>query len=71
MILINTDWTSIVLHGTEVRLGKNGYSRDHRPDQKQITVGVTDIFDPINIPIGMTIKPGNLNDQTHFKKTYR
>jgi hypothetical protein len=38
---------------------------------KKITVGVTEISDPINIPIGMTIEPGNLNDQTHFKKTYR
>lgn len=68
---INMDWTSIVLHGNEARLGKYGYSRDHRPDKKQITVGITELSDPINIPIGMTIEPGNLNDQTHFKKTYR
>ena len=68
---INMDWTSIVLHGTEARLGKYGYSRDHRQDKKQITVGVTEISDPINIPIRMTIEPGNLNDQTHFKKIYR
>jgi len=52
------DWTSIVLHGTEARLGKYGYSRDHRPDKKQITVGVTELADPINVPIGMTIEPG-------------
>jgi len=39
--------------------------------KKQITVGVTELADPINVPIGMTIEPGNLNDQTHFKKTYR
>jgi transposase len=68
---INMDWTSIVLHGTEAKLGKYGYSRDHRPDKKLITVGVTELADPINVPIGMTIEPGNLNDQTHFKKTYR
>lgn len=68
---VNMDWTSIVLHGTEAHLGKYGYSRDHRPDKKQITVGVTELADPINIPIGMTIEPGNLNDQSHFKKTYR
>ena len=67
---INMDWTSIVLHGTEANLGRYGYSRDHRPDKKQITVGVTELADPINIPIGMTIEPGNLNDQSHFKKTY-
>lgn len=68
---INMDWTSIVLHGTKAQLGKYGYSRDHRPDKKQITVGVTELADPINIPIGLTIEPGNLNDQTHFKKTYQ
>ena len=39
--------------------------------KKQITVGVTELSNPINIPIGMTIEPGNLNDQTHFKKTYK
>lgn len=32
---INMDWTSIVLHGTEARLGKYGYSRDHRPDKNR------------------------------------
>ena len=67
---INMDWTSIVLHGNEAKLGKHGYSRDHRPDKKQITLGITELADPINIPIGLTIEPGNTNDQKHFKKTY-
>ena len=67
---INMDWTSIVLHGNEAKLGKYGYSRDHRPDKKQITVGVSELADPINIPIGLTIEPGNTNDQIHFLKTY-
>ncbi len=68
---INMDWSSLVLYGTKAPLGKHGYSRDHRPDKKQITIGVTELADPINVPIGMTIEPGNLNDQIHFKKTYR
>ena len=68
---INMDWTSIVLHGNKAKLGKYGYSRDHRPDKKQITLGVSELADPINIPIGLTIEPGNLNDQSHFKKTYQ
>ncbi|HER45677.1 MAG TPA: IS1634 family transposase [Thermoplasmatales archaeon] len=67
---INLDWTSIVLHGTEAKLGKYGYSRDHRPDKKQITLGISELADPINIPIGLTVEPGNTNDQKHFKKTY-
>jgi len=68
---INMDWTSIVLYGTKAQLGKHGYSRDHRPDKKQITVGITELANPIHVPIGMTVEPGNINDQTHFKKTYR
>ncbi len=40
---INLDWTSIVLHGTKANLGKFGYSRDHRPDKLQITVGVSEL----------------------------
>ena len=67
---INMDWTSVVLHGDKAPLGKYGYSRDHRPDKKQITIGISELADPINLPIGITVEKGNLNDQTHFKKTY-
>ncbi|MCM1986348.1 IS1634 family transposase [Methanococcoides seepicolus] len=67
---INMDWTSVVLHGDKASLGKYGYSRDHRPDKKQITIGISELADPINLPIGITVEKGNLNDQTHFKKTY-
>ena len=67
----NLDWTSLVLWGQHADLAKYGYSRDHRPDKKQITVGIAELASPINIPYGLTIQPGNLNDQTHFKKTYR
>ncbi|NOQ48002.1 MAG: IS1634 family transposase [Methanococcoides sp.] len=67
---INMDWTSVVLHGDKAPLGKYGYSRDHRPDKKQITIGISELADPINLPFGITVEKGNLNDQTHFKKTY-
>ena len=67
---INMDWTSIVLHGDKAPLGKYGYSRDHRPDKKQITIGISELADPIHVPIGITVEKGNVNDQTHFKKTY-
>ncbi len=68
---INMDWTSFILWGNKCSLGKRGYSRDHRPDKKQINVGVSELSDPINIPIGMTIKEGNINDQTHFTDTFK
>jgi transposase len=67
----NLDWTSIVLWGNQAELGKYGYSRDHRPDKKQITIGLAELASPINIPYGLTIQPGNESDQTHFKKTFK
>jgi transposase len=67
---INLDWTSLVLHGTKCKLGKHGYSRDHRPDKLQITVGVSELADPINIPIGITVNKGNVLDLQHFPDTY-
>ncbi|MCS3924037.1 IS1634 family transposase [Methanosalsum natronophilum] len=67
---INLDWTSIVLHGNKAPLADYGYSRDHRPDKKQITLGITEIAEPINVPIGITTEKGNVADQTHFKITY-
>jgi transposase len=67
---INLDWTSLVLHGTKCKLGKHGYSRDHRPDKLQITVGVSELADPINIPIGITVNKGNVLDLQHFSDTY-
>ena len=66
----NMDWTSLILYGDKCPIGKYGYSRDHRPDKKQITVGLAELASPINIPIGLTIKPGNLNDMKHFKETF-
>ena len=68
---INMDWTSLVLFGDKAKLGKYGYSRNHRPDKKQITLGIAEISDPVNVPIGMTVKPGNVNDVRHFRSTFK
>ncbi len=67
---VNMDWTSFVLYGQKCPLGKRGYSRDHRPDKKQITVGLSELSTPINVPIGMTVREGNVNDQVHFTDTF-
>jgi transposase len=67
---VNLDWTSLVLYGDKSKLGKHGYSRDHRPDKKQITVGISELASPVNIPIGITVNKGNLNDMKHFPDTY-
>lgn len=68
---INMDWTSFVLWGSKAELGKYGYSRGHRPDKKQITVGISQLRAPMNIPIGLTVQSGNVNDQAHFKSTFQ
>lgn len=67
---INLDWTSFVLHGDKCPIGRYGYSRDHRPDKPQITVGVSELAWPINVPIGLTVREGNINDQVHFVDTF-
>ncbi len=67
---VNMDWSSLVLWGIKAKLAKYGYSREHRPDKKQITFGITELRKPINIPIGLTIAKGNVNDQTHFQTTF-
>jgi transposase len=64
------DWSSLILWGDKSSIGKYGYSRDHRPDKKQVTFGITELASPINIPIGLTINPGNINDQNHFTDTF-
>lgn len=67
---VNLDWTSFVLWGKKAELGEYGYSRGHRPDKKQITVGISELTSPVRVPIGLTIRAGNINDQTHFKQTF-
>ena len=64
------DWTSIVYYGDLASLAKYGYSRDHRPDKKQVTLGVAQLAPPVNVPIGLTVEPGNINDKEHFRRTY-
>jgi transposase len=67
---VNLDWTSIVLYGDKCRLGKFGYSRDHRPDKRQLTLGLAQLAHPINVPIGLTVNRGNMCDVRHFTDTY-
>jgi transposase len=67
---VNMDWSSLIIWGDKAKLAKYGYSRDHRPDKKQITFGIAELRTPINIPIGLTIAKGNVNDQTHFQTTF-
>ena len=67
----NFDWSSITLFGQKTRLGKKGYSRDGHPSKKQITFGLAEYREPINIPYVLTIAAGNVLDKQHFFKTFK
>lgn len=64
------DWTSIVYYGDMAKLAKYGYSRDHNPGERQLTLGAAQLAPPFDVPIGLTIEAGNMNDQMHMKATY-
>ena len=67
---INLDWTIYSSSWNKSKLGKYGYSRDHRPDKLQIKVEVSELRKPINIPIRITVNRGNFIDLQHFPETY-
>jgi len=58
------DFSSSYFEGTSSGMGKFGYSRDHRPDKKQINFGVSVGIN--GIPSALTIQKGNVCDKTHF-----
>ena len=67
---VNLDWTNFILWGLNAELGEFGYSKQHRHDKKQVNIGIAEISAPVNIPIGLTVHAGNMNDQIHFKHTF-
>ncbi len=65
------DWSSLVIYGEKAKMAKQGYSRDGRPDKKQITFGVSQFRSPIEIPFTLTVEAGNVLDKQHFPKTFK
>jgi transposase len=59
------DWSSSSLEGNKTDLAQFGYSRDKRPDKKQITWGISTGIN--GIPTAFTIQKGNVVDKKHFK----
>ncbi len=45
-----------------------GYSKDKRPDKRQIAIGIS--IGSNTIPAAITIQKGNRNDKKHFVQTY-
>ena len=61
--LVFFDTTSIYFEGQGgVKVGQHGYSKDHRPDLKQMVVGV--VLDATGRPICCELWPGNTTDVT-------
>jgi transposase len=68
--MVFMDWTSTHFEANPSDLIKYGYSRDHRPDRPQVTIGLAQ-DQHSQLPIGLSIQPGNINDQIHFSITYQ
>ena len=63
--LVFFDTTSIYFEGEGgENLGQYGYSKDHRPDCKQIVVGA--VLDQEGVPLCCEILPGNTSDVTQL-----
>ena len=58
--LVFYDLTSSYFEGDCCPLGKQGYSRDHRPDRKQVVIGL--LVTDEGLPICHQVYPGNTKD---------
>jgi transposase len=68
--MVFMDWTSSHFEARPTEFIKYGYSRDHRPDRPQVTIGLAQ-DQHSQLPVGLSIQPGNINDQIHFSITYQ
>lgn len=59
------DLTSSYFEGEEVPMAAFGYSRDHRPDRRQITIGL--VLDKGGLPIYHEVFEGNMSDSKTVK----
>lgn len=59
------DITSSYFEGKKCKIAKHGYSRDHRPDKKQIVIGL--VTDNDGIPVSVEVFEGNTADRSTLK----
>lgn len=67
--VVFADWTSSFFHGIKCKLARPGFSRDHRPDKKQIKLGLA-MADKQNIPFYYSVEDGDVVDAKQFKKDF-
>ena len=63
------DWTSLFFEAPQQGIVRVGYSRDHRPDRPQVTIGLS-MDRESGMPVGLTVNAGNILDVTHFEDTF-
>jgi len=63
------DITSSYFYTDNCEIGKNGYSRDNRPDRQQIVIGVVTSFE--GYPIKHYVFEGNRKDETTVKEVVK
>ena len=61
-----SDFSSSYFEGKKAEMAEHGYSRDHRPDKKQITWGITTGIN--GVPTALTIQNGNVQDKLHMRE---
>ena len=59
------DITSTYFEGEKAELANHGYSRDKRPDKKQVTIGIATGIN--EVPSAIIVQRGNVQDKRHFK----
>jgi len=64
----NIDTSSVAVYAKNTELYDFGYSRDKRPDLRQVNFGVSELRDPINLPFHLSVDKGNVADVTQFIK---
>lgn len=63
---VNIDSSSLSVYSKQTSLFSFGYSRDKRPDLRQVNFCIAEIRKPVNIPIHMTVSRGNSPDCVQF-----
>lgn len=63
------DRTSLFFEVPRQGIVRVGYSRDHRPDRPQVTIG-SSMDRGSGMPVGSTVNAGNILDVTHFEDTF-
>lgn len=69
IVQANHDYSSSYFEGTTVPLAKHGYSRDHRPDKKQIKLGLLQVNDEKFVRTYF-LESGEKTDLTQFAQDF-